>query len=56
VVILTEWPQFRTLDWGSLAAEISRPIVVDTRNLLDPDVAARAGFTWVGLGRKARVA
>jgi UDPglucose 6-dehydrogenase len=56
VVILTEWLQFRTLDWGSLAAEISRPIVVDTRNLLDPDVAARAGFTWVGLGRKARVA
>ena len=56
VVILTEWPQFRTLDWGALAAEIGRPIVVDTRNLLDPDVADRAGFTWVGLGRKTRAA
>jgi len=55
VVILTEWPQFRTLDWGALAAEVGRPVVVDTRNLLDPDVAGRAGFTWVGLGRKSRI-
>jgi UDPglucose 6-dehydrogenase len=55
VVILTEWPQFRALDWAALAAEVARPIVIDTRNLLDPDVAGRAGFTWVGLGRKPRV-
>lgn len=54
IVILTEWPQFRTLDWGALAADVARPIVVDTRNLLDPDVAVRAGFTWVGLGRTTR--
>jgi UDPglucose 6-dehydrogenase len=54
VVILTEWPQFRSLDWAALAAEVGRPIVIDTRNLLDPDVAVRAGFTWVGLGRTTR--
>ncbi len=51
LVVLTEWPEFRSLDWARLAAEMARPIIIDTRNLLDPDVLARAGFTWVGLGR-----
>lgn len=52
LVVLTEWPEFRNLDWARLAAAVARPIIVDTRNLLDPDVLARAGFTWVGLGRR----
>ncbi len=52
LVVLTEWPEFRTLDWALLAAEVARPIIIDTRNLLDPDVLARAGFTWVGVGRR----
>lgn len=53
LVVLTEWPEFRSLDWARLAAEVTRPIIIDTRNLLDPDVLARAGFSWVGLGRHA---
>ncbi|OLF15805.1 UDP-glucose dehydrogenase family protein [Actinophytocola xanthii] len=52
VVVLTEWPEFRTLDWAKLAAVVARPVVVDTRNLLDPDVVRRAGFEWNGLGRR----
>ena len=51
LVVLTEWPQFRTLDWKSLAGAVDAPIVIDTRNLLDPDVLRRAGFAWIGLGR-----
>lgn len=51
LVILTEWPEFRTLDWTGLAAIAARPVVVDTRNLLDPDVLRRAGFTCHSLGR-----
>ncbi|GAA1270775.1 UDP-glucose 6-dehydrogenase [Planotetraspora silvatica] len=50
LVVLTEWPEFRTLDWVRVGEAVSRPIVVDTRNLLDPDVLRRAGFDWVGLG------
>jgi UDPglucose 6-dehydrogenase len=30
---------------------IESPVVIDTRNLLDPDVLRRAGFAWIGLGR-----
>ncbi|WP_026360407.1 UDP-glucose dehydrogenase family protein [Amycolatopsis nigrescens] len=51
LVVLTEWPEFRTLDWPRLAEVTRRPVVVDTRNLLDPDVLRRAGFTCTGLGR-----
>jgi len=51
LVVLTEWPQFRTLDWPALAGTVETPVVIDTRNLLDPDVLRRAGFAWMGLGR-----
>jgi UDPglucose 6-dehydrogenase len=52
IVILTEWPQFRNLDWPRVAALVRHPVVVDTRNLLDPDVLHRAGLSWSGLGRR----
>ncbi|WP_216207420.1 UDP-glucose dehydrogenase family protein [Amycolatopsis aidingensis] len=53
IVLLTEWPQFRELDWARLAATTERALVVDTRNLLDTDRLARAGFAQVRLGGKA---
>ncbi|WP_214403955.1 UDP-glucose dehydrogenase family protein [Pseudonocardia lacus] len=53
VVVLTEWPQFRGLDWARLAGAVATPTLVDTRNLLDPAVLRRAGFSWVGMGRAA---
>jgi UDPglucose 6-dehydrogenase len=52
LVVLTEWPLFRTLDWARLAEVARNPVVVDTRNLLDEDALRRAGFAWVGLGRR----
>jgi UDPglucose 6-dehydrogenase len=52
LVVLTEWPQFRTLDWAAVAGALSRRVVVDARNLLDPDVLRRAGISWVGVGRR----
>lgn len=56
VVVLTEWAEFRTLDWPRIAADVEQKVVVDTRGLLDADVLVRAGFTCVGLGRAARSA
>jgi UDPglucose 6-dehydrogenase len=52
LVVLTEWPEFRGLDWSKLAGVVASPVVVDTRNLLDPDVLRRANFAWNGLGRR----
>ena len=54
IVVLTEWPQYRSLDWKRLADQASGRVVVDTRNLLDADVLRQAGFTWFGLGRLPR--
>jgi UDPglucose 6-dehydrogenase len=53
LVVLTEWPEFRLLDWGQLAELVERRIVVDTRNLLDADVLRRVGFEVRGIGRRA---
>ncbi|MDQ2706180.1 MAG: UDP-glucose/GDP-mannose dehydrogenase family protein [Actinomycetota bacterium] len=50
VIVLTEWPQFRSLDWARLGEVVRQPVVVDTRNLLDRDTLGRAGFSWVGVG------
>ncbi len=52
LVVLTEWPEFRLLDWGRLAELVERRIVVDTRNLLDADVLRRVGFEVRGIGRR----
>ncbi|MCX2947570.1 UDP-glucose dehydrogenase family protein [Lentzea sp. NEAU-D7] len=52
LVVLTEWPEFRSLDWARLAETVRQPVVVDTRNLLDPDVLRRAGLTCTSLGRR----
>ncbi|WP_433800217.1 UDP-glucose dehydrogenase family protein [Actinomycetospora sp. CA-084318] len=52
VLVLTEWPVFRTLDWSVIASAVKRPIVIDTRNIVDPATLRRAGLTAVGLGRR----
>nr|WP_279537770.1 UDP binding domain-containing protein [Amycolatopsis acidicola] len=53
VVILTEWPQFRELDWPRIAALTRRPVVVDTRNLLDDALLAGTGVRRAGVGEPA---
>ncbi len=52
LVVLTEWADFRSLDWARLADTVRQPVVVDMRNILDPDVIRRAGFTCTSLGRR----
>ncbi|QFU91844.1 UDP-glucose/GDP-mannose dehydrogenase family protein [Amycolatopsis sp. YIM 10] len=50
LVVLTEWPEFRELDWAQLAQLADRAAVVDTRNLLDAERLAAHGFTCRGIG------
>ena len=53
IVVLTEWPEFRKLDWAELAEVADRAAVVDTRNLLDPQTLRARGFSYYGMGRLA---
>ncbi len=54
VVIVTEWPEFRAVLDAGVRAAMRRPLIVDGRNLLDPDEAVAAGFTYVPIGRADR--
>jgi UDPglucose 6-dehydrogenase len=52
VVLVTEWPEFRELDWaGEVKRRLKQPLVVDGRNFLDREALVAAGFTYEGIGR-----
>jgi UDPglucose 6-dehydrogenase len=52
VVLVTEWPEFRDLDWtGDVKRRMRVPLVVDGRNFLDREQLVEAGFTYEGIGR-----
>ena len=51
VVIATEWNQFRALDFTELKARLAAPLMVDLRNLYQPDRVAAEGFTYHSVGR-----
>ena len=51
LVIVTEWVQFRALDFERLKREMARPLVVDLRNIYRPSDMATLGFTYESVGR-----
>jgi UDPglucose 6-dehydrogenase len=51
LLILTEWDQFRRLDWKRVHKEMARPLVVDGRNLLNPPDMQALGFEYMSFGR-----
>jgi UDPglucose 6-dehydrogenase len=51
VVLVTEWPEFAELDWSAVAERMTRPLIVDGRNFLDPEKLIAAGFEYEGIGR-----
>jgi UDPglucose 6-dehydrogenase len=51
LVVLTEWDEFRWLDFDKVAGLMAASRVVDARNLLDKPALERRGFTYVGIGR-----
>jgi UDPglucose 6-dehydrogenase len=53
LLILTEWEEFANLDLIRLNQELKYPIVIDGRNLYDPDTMAAHGFTYYSVGRAA---
>jgi UDPglucose 6-dehydrogenase len=51
LVILTEWNEFRALDLARVKATLKTPLIVDLRNIYNPDQMAAAGFHYVSVGR-----
>ncbi|MDG1196969.1 MAG: UDP-glucose/GDP-mannose dehydrogenase family protein [Actinomycetota bacterium] len=52
IVILTEWPEFKDLDWKKFQRIAKAPKIVDARNLLNPRTLRDIGFEYTSLGRK----
>jgi UDPglucose 6-dehydrogenase len=50
-IVLTEWNEFRSLSWSSLAGQMRAPVVIDLRNIYDPQEMAEADVTYISLGR-----
>ena len=52
VVIVTEWEQFRALDFNLMKKHMACPLLVDLRNIYSSEEMERHGFLYVGIGRK----
>jgi len=50
-VIVTEWPELKQLASQEVRDAMARPVIIDGRNLLEPDAARAAGFVYEGIGR-----
>ena len=51
ILILTEWPEFKSLDPVSLSKSVRKRNLVDARNLLDAELWRASGFSHIGVGR-----
>jgi UDPglucose 6-dehydrogenase len=51
LMIMTEWPVFRTPDFEEIKKELSEPLILDGRNLYDVEQMKELGFTYFSIGR-----
>ncbi|HLW83209.1 MAG TPA: UDP-glucose/GDP-mannose dehydrogenase family protein [Candidatus Acidoferrales bacterium] len=51
LLIVTEWEEFRSLDWKRIHASMARPLILDGRNLLSPEKMTALGFEYQSVGR-----
>ncbi|TMD41210.1 MAG: UDP-glucose/GDP-mannose dehydrogenase family protein [Chloroflexi bacterium] len=52
IVLITEWNEFRQLDMARVKQLMRRPVIVDGRNIYDPEAMRGLGFTYRGIGRE----
>lgn len=51
LVLATEWNQFRMLDLGRVQGLLAQPVLIDLRNIYEPEALRAAGFEYVSVGR-----
>jgi UDPglucose 6-dehydrogenase len=52
LAVVTEWLEYRNPDFARMKQLLNRPLIVDGRNLYDPDKLGRLGFTYDSIGRR----
>jgi len=48
--LLTEWNEFRNPDFNKILSELRKPIIFDGRNIFNPTILTKMGFTYYGIG------
>ncbi|MBI4744404.1 MAG: UDP-glucose/GDP-mannose dehydrogenase family protein [Actinobacteria bacterium] len=51
IIILTEWDEFKWLDFEKIKQTVKNPLILDTRNCLDPQLLRKSGYIYQGVGR-----
>ena len=51
LVIVTDWPEFKELDFARIKSVMKKPVLIDARNMLDGEQLAAQGFVYSGVGR-----
>jgi len=51
ILIVTEWDEFRQVDWKRVRSVVEHPLIVDGRNMLDSNEVIRHGFHYMSVGR-----
>jgi UDPglucose 6-dehydrogenase len=51
LLVLTEWDEFKELDFSKIKKLLKRPFIIDGRNIYEPQRLKKLGFNYVGMGR-----
>jgi len=51
LLIITEWDEFKELDFSKIKKLLKRPLIIDGRNIYEPQSLKKLGFTYIGIGR-----
>ena len=51
LVITTDWPEFKTLDFDLIRKQMKKPVLIDAKNMLDREHMIELGFSYSGVGR-----
>jgi len=52
LIILTEWNEFRNMDLDYIKSVMKKPVLIDARNIYEPDMVIKKGFLYDCIGRK----
>jgi UDPglucose 6-dehydrogenase len=54
ILVLTEWDEFRAVDWKRIRTLVDRPLIIDGRNMFSHGQVSSYGFQYVGIGGTSR--
>lgn len=51
LLIMTDWPEFKTLDYEKMFSVMKRPLILDMKNFLNKELLQKIGFKYLGIGK-----